>query len=128
MKKISAKIDDLEVQGLAARLGSTLWLHLDGETFSVELSTGGARRRGKAASATANPHILSAPMPGKIIKLMAKVGQQVAPGEVVLVMEAMKMEYTLKAQTAAVVEAIDCEPGQQVVLGQILVKLEVKGE
>jgi biotin carboxyl carrier protein len=127
LKKISTKIDDVEVQGLAARSGSTLWLHLDGETFSVELPVGG-RRRGKAASATANPNILSAPMPGKIIKLMAKVGQQVAPGEVVLVMEAMKMEYTLKAQTAAVVEAIDCEPGQQVVLGQILVKLEVKGE
>jgi biotin carboxyl carrier protein len=65
-------------------------------------------------------------MPGKIIKILVEPGSKVTTGQVMLVMEAMKMEYTLKAQAEGIVEKIECAPGQQVALGQLLVKMEVE--
>jgi biotin carboxyl carrier protein len=51
-------------------------------------------------------------------------GQEITKGQAVLVMEALKMEYTLKAVIAGKIGQIECQVGDQVVLGKLLVKIE----
>jgi acetyl-CoA carboxylase biotin carboxyl carrier protein len=64
-------------------------------------------------------------MPGRITKVTAKVGDKVEAGQTVIMMEAMKMEYTLKAEVEGVVKAVNVQESDQVNLGQILVELEL---
>lgn len=126
MKQVQFEIEGRLVSGTVALHRGTLWAHVDGRTFTVE-SASRTRRGGKAAGGgSANPGELAAPMPGKIIKVMVKPGAEVAAGDVVIVMEAMKMEYTLKAVAAGKVASITCEPGEQVPLGKVLAKLDVE--
>jgi 3-methylcrotonyl-CoA carboxylase alpha subunit len=68
---------------------------------------------------------LKAPMPGKVIALLAAEGAEVARGAPLLVMEAMKMEHTLSAPRRGRVRAFRCAPGEQVADGVDLVDFEV---
>jgi 3-methylcrotonyl-CoA carboxylase alpha subunit len=63
-------------------------------------------------------------MPGKVIALVAKAGERVEKGAPLLVLEAMKMEHTVRAPRAGLVKAFRCEPGEQVAEGVELVDLE----
>jgi propionyl-CoA carboxylase alpha chain len=65
-----------------------------------------------------------APMPGAIRVVAVAVGDLVLPGQTLVVMEAMKMEHTLAAPTAAVVSEVRCEVGDQVDNGQVLIVLQ----
>jgi 3-methylcrotonyl-CoA carboxylase alpha subunit len=67
---------------------------------------------------------LTAPMPGKVIALLATAGQRVEKGTPLLVLEAMKMEHTIKAPRAGVVKAFRFDAGDQVSEGVELVELE----
>ncbi len=69
---------------------------------------------------------LSAPMPGKVIALLAEAGKRVEKGAPLLVLEAMKMEHTVQAPRAGVVKAFLFGPGDQVTEGVELVELEVE--
>jgi 3-methylcrotonyl-CoA carboxylase alpha subunit len=67
---------------------------------------------------------LKAPMPGKVIALIAAVGASVDKGAPLLVLEAMKMEHTISAPKAGTVKAFRCAVGDQVVDGVDLVDFE----
>ena len=73
-----------------------------------------------------DPSQIVAPMPGKIIKIEAQVGMLVQPGDLLVVMEAMKMEYKLKAACIGSVEKILCGQGDQVPVGETLIVLKEK--
>jgi 3-methylcrotonyl-CoA carboxylase alpha subunit len=70
---------------------------------------------------------LTAPMPGKVIALLAEPGKRVEQGAGLLVLEAMKMEHTIKAPRAGVVKAFPFAPGEQVSEGVELVEFEAEG-
>jgi biotin carboxyl carrier protein len=63
-------------------------------------------------------------MPGKIIRVMVEVGQQVAEGEPVCVLEAMKMENELHARQGGVVRAVHVKPGDDVEKDHVLMEIE----
>ncbi len=65
-----------------------------------------------------------APLPGAVMKLLVGVGDVVAEDQGLVVLEAMKMEHTLRANGAGVVAAIHCAPGQQVDVHDLLVTVE----
>ncbi|RCS58720.1 ATP-grasp domain-containing protein [Parvibium lacunae] len=65
---------------------------------------------------------LRAPMPGKVVALLAAIGQPVAAGAPLLVLEAMKMEHTLRAATAGQVDEWLCAVGEQVADGAQLLR------
>ncbi|MGI9374003.1 MAG: acetyl/propionyl/methylcrotonyl-CoA carboxylase subunit alpha [Hyphomicrobiales bacterium] len=69
--------------------------------------------------------IIRAPMSGRVIKLNAKPGDEVEQGEVVAILEAMKMEHSLVAGVSAPVKEVAVAEGDQVEEGQLLVSLAV---
>ena len=67
---------------------------------------------------------VKAPMPGLVIKILVEAGQQISKGEGLLVLEAMKMENVLKANSDAIVKAIRVTERTAVEKGAILIELE----
>jgi 3-methylcrotonyl-CoA carboxylase alpha subunit len=67
---------------------------------------------------------LSAPMPGKLVQVLVKPGEAVEAGQPLVVLEAMKMEHTVKAPRAGTVAAVNYAAGDQVEEGASLVELE----
>jgi biotin carboxyl carrier protein len=63
-------------------------------------------------------------MPGKVIRVDAVIGATISEGSTLLVMEAMKMEHTLRAPHAGRVTQVLCAPGDQVEAGAVLVVVE----
>lgn len=124
MKTVRFEIDGKSVEGRAEKIGGTLWLHLNGRTFAYVPAKPASRGVGARGGGRPVHGDLTAPMPGKINKVAVADGDPVTAGQVVLVMEAMKMEYTLKAQVAGRVTSVPCRVGDQVALGQTLVKIE----
>jgi biotin carboxyl carrier protein len=85
------------------------------------------RARLRAASASAEAHgkqTLSAPMPGKVVKIFVKAGDAVAEGQPLVVVEAMKMENELKSPKAGVVVDVFAKEGVAVENGAPLVSVE----
>lgn len=64
---------------------------------------------------------IKAPMPGKVSRILVVEGGQVKEGDVLLVMEAMKMEHTIVAQTSGVVQSVNCRVNDVVQDGTVLV-------
>ena len=117
---------ELDFQGRQHRLPAVkhkgrLWFHWQGETFVVDAAVG--PKRSGADITNLKPGIINAPMPGKVTKLWVKVGDQVQKGQPLLVMEAMKMEYTLEADRDGKVEKVSAAVDAQVSLGQTLVQV-----
>ena len=75
------------------------------------------------ADAVASGSLL-APMPGTVVKVAVTDGDDVAAGDVVLVLEAMKMQHTVTAPHDGTVTQIDVEPGAQVASGEVLAVVE----
>ncbi|MDF0605264.1 acetyl/propionyl/methylcrotonyl-CoA carboxylase subunit alpha [Neisseriaceae bacterium TC5R-5] len=72
-----------------------------------------------------DPAHLAAPMPGRIVSLLATVGVKVNKGEPLLILEAMKMEHTIPAPTDGIVKAFYFACGEQVQEGEELIDFEV---
>ncbi|UZJ24340.1 ATP-grasp domain-containing protein [Rhodococcus antarcticus] len=99
--------------------GDTTWLGRDGAGWAVtELSADRSR------SAAAGGAELRSPMPGTVIAVHVALGDTVAAGQPLLVVEAMKMEHGIKAPHAGVVSSLDVRAGQQVKVDALLATVE----
>jgi oxaloacetate decarboxylase alpha subunit len=102
---------------------------VDGRLYQVEVGPAGAVQQIKAAvdenipqSASIQPvSTLNSPLAGNVLALKVSVGQQVEAGQVVLLMEAMKMETEIRASQAGTVSQIHISVGSAVSTGQLLV-------
>ncbi|MCF8510261.1 MAG: pyruvate carboxylase [Rhodobacteraceae bacterium] len=83
-----------------------------------------AKTAAKPKAAEGNPLHVGAPMPGAIASVAVTVGQKVKPGDMLLTIEAMKMETGLHADREAVVKALYVQPGSQIDAKDLLVELE----
>jgi biotin carboxyl carrier protein len=100
-------------------------VHIDG--VPVEVSINRMRRAAGPAASTPSdggPQRVTAPMPGKIVKLLVKPGDKVQPHQGMVVVEAMKMENELRARAAGTVSEVRVMEGASVEAGAILVILE----
>jgi biotin carboxyl carrier protein len=92
---------------------------VDGRTYKV-----GPIERGGAASKGGDGEAMSSPMPGKILKLLVEEGAKVNKGDGLLIMEAMKMEHTIKAANDGILEKFHYQEGELVDGGVELVDLK----
>ena len=82
------------------------------------------RAAGKKAGAAASGDAVTSPMQGTIVKVAVEEGQEVAEGDVVVVLEAMKMEQPLKAHKAGTVTGLQAEVGATVTNGAVICELK----
>ncbi|MBX3040227.1 MAG: acetyl-CoA carboxylase biotin carboxyl carrier protein subunit [Bdellovibrionaceae bacterium] len=120
---LKTRVAGKDIEAPSEIVNGVLWIHHEGRTFATELGKKKKRHRAGGASGGGD---LEAPMPGKVTKILKTAGESVQRGDAVLVMEAMKMEYTLKAESDSKIASIACAVGEQVTLGQTLVTFEAK--
>ncbi|MGY2329361.1 acetyl/propionyl/methylcrotonyl-CoA carboxylase subunit alpha [Pseudomonas sp. SDT2931_S440] len=105
---------------LAVREGGSVFLRWDGEVHSVSLFDPIAA----VDASQSHQGGLTAPMNGSIVRVLVEVGQTVEAGTQLVVLEAMKMEHSIRAPHAGVVKALYCQEGEMVGEGSALVELE----
>jgi 3-methylcrotonyl-CoA carboxylase alpha subunit len=97
------------------------WVFVDGQAGRIDaLLTGGAERTGRRTSQDA----LMAPMPATILEVLTEPGARVTEGETLLVLEAMKMELSIRAPRSGVVTRVRCRAGDLVQPGVELLELD----
>ena len=70
------------------------------------------------------PGSMHAPMPGKVVRVDVATGEEVEEGQVLVVLEAMKMEHTVRAPHPGTISSVLCSPGDQVEAGAVLVVVD----
>jgi biotin carboxyl carrier protein len=87
----------------------------------VEVVFEGTRRSGRQGAAAAGRQPVTAPMPGKVVRVLVEPGTTVETGQGLVVLEAMKMQNELRAPRPGRVEQVLVRPGQAVNAGEVLV-------
>ncbi|MFW6234660.1 MAG: biotin/lipoyl-containing protein, partial [Spirochaetota bacterium] len=112
--------------------GAPAWytVTVGGETFEVKVSDGKAEVNGDSGDRTAShagtsseSTAVTAPMPGVVMKVLVKQGESVKAGQAVVVMECMKMEMNVEAETDGRVGEVKVTDGQNVEADQVLVTI-----
>ena len=104
----------------AIRQGRTLYLQWQGEWLAVS-----AFDPISAAEASHLQHGgLTAPMNGSIVRVLVEAGQHVEAGTALIVLEAMKMEHSIRSARAGVVKSLFCSEGEMVSEGAVLLEME----
>jgi 3-methylcrotonyl-CoA carboxylase alpha subunit len=95
------------------------WVFIDGEIYTFEVEQPALRRRRSGA----HPGSLTAPMPATVRKIAVASGDTVHRGDVLIVLEAMKMELPVRAPSDGVVQNVNCREGDMVQAGQTLAEI-----
>ena len=96
-----------------------------GKTFPVEVRDPRSfRSRKKTGASAAGPMKIIAPMPGKVVRILAAAGNEVEAGQPVIVIEAMKMQNELKAPKKGKIQKVLVGEGAAVNAGDALVIVE----
>ena len=99
---------------------------VDGKTFKVNVATGAAAAAPKAAAGSGNTYEVKSPLPGTVVRMSVQPGDEVAAGDELLVIEAMKMETPVKAEKAGTVVEFLVEPKDVITADQAIVVIEEK--
>ena len=110
------EIDGRKHKAVATKVGDVWWVHVMGHTLQFEVVEAGA-------SSSDDEGGLTAPMPGKILEVHVREGQGVSSGDVLMVMEAMKMEHKIVASSDGKVDSINFKEGDQVPQGAELLSM-----
>ena len=117
--RINGRVLDLTVEGEPPDVGVVSSGHR--AYVRVESERLRAAAAAKRGGATANEKCLLAPMPGRVAKVLVEVGDEVQPGQGVVVVEAMKMENELRAKGAGKVAEIHAVAGATIEAGAKLI-------
>ena len=132
--EIEAEIDpgktlEIRLQALSEtdEMGAVkAFFELNGQPRAVRVPNRAVKSAVKARpkAEAGNPAHVGAPMPGSVASVTVAVGQKVAQGDLLLTIEAMKMETGIHADRAATVKAVHVAPGAQIDAKDLLVELE----
>ncbi len=132
-------IEGADGVGIVSTNPEQVELMVDGEPLEFDIHRVGSERyvdgpsgavtlqelpRFRGTEAEEAPGSLHAPMPGRVVRLEVAAGDVVVVGQVLIVLEAMKMEHTLRAPRAGKVQTVHASPGQQVEAGTVLVVVD----
>ncbi|MCW5893392.1 MAG: hypothetical protein KIT14_22995 [bacterium] len=119
VEELVVVLDGRTHRAFVARRSDRVLVAIDGvvHTFAVGDDTGGGAAGGVGSGT------VTAPMPGKVIRVAVGVGDAVEAGQALVVLEAMKMETTLAAEVAGTVKAVHAAEGAMVDGGALLVEI-----
>jgi biotin carboxyl carrier protein len=112
---------DSPLGAIAAAAGDVVWIGIDGHVFELRV-TAGAARRGRAGAR--DQDAFTPPMPATVVRILVKPGDTVRTGDVLIALEAMKMELPIRAPRDGVVHAIHCREGELVQPGSVLLEFK----
>jgi biotin carboxyl carrier protein len=101
-------------------------IDLFGNTHSVVVED--PKRKALKLSAGSERGLLTTSMPGRVVRILVELGQSVAKGEAMIVIEAMKMENEMKSSVAGVVAEIMVAEGEPLASGSALIRVESGNE
>jgi len=110
------EIDNRQVSVLLERIGTRWLLALAGRDLELH-----ERPRFPIAESDDKPGSFRAPMPGKVVSTHVVLGDRVESGQLLLILEAMKMEHRVVAPAAGTIDELNVQTGQQVSNGELLV-------
>ena len=111
--ELSLRVGETSLHGCVRRDGELFHVFTGGRHFTLSYNDPMAH----AGEQEAAGGRLTAPMPGKVVAVMASSGQEVKKGEPLVIMEAMKMEHTISAPSDGLVEEVLYQVGDQVADG-----------
>lgn len=120
-RSVNAKLLESDITGKEVKI------EVDGETFELVIKDELDQMLDRMGFSTvSSKHIkeIKAPMPGLVLEVAVKEGQEVEEGEKILILEAMKMENSIMIHTNARIKRIAVSAGQAVDKGKVLVELE----
>jgi biotin carboxyl carrier protein len=121
---LSLRLGNKAYEVKCERVGADLHLWVGSVRFSAEIrDPRSLRSRGRAADEQ-GPRKLTAPMPGKVVRVMAEQGNEVEAGAGVLVVEAMKMQNEVKSPKKGKIQKILVAQGAAVNAGDVLAIVE----
>ena len=118
--RMALLVDGRRVQAIVSAEGQRRWVTVAGRTFVLTRSSTSRR----AAASHDGSSELTAPMPGQVRAVNVSAGDRVTKGQVLAVLEAMKMEIRLQAPFEGVVSAVNIKVGETVEREQVLLTLE----
>ena len=113
-RKIIVNGEEFEVE---LEQDGELWkATVEGETFEIKVPDSGPapKQRRSSGGKSKKSGKVTANIPGKVVTVEVKVGQEVEEGQVVMILEAMKMQNEIQAPVAGTVTEIHCEEGQSI--------------
>lgn len=118
--RLHAREGAREISGNAVVAGDVVWVTAGGEVFVFETRRTARpdRRGGRDHSA------LMPPMPATVVRIAVKPGDVVQNGDILISLEAMKMELPIRSPRDGVVRAVNCREGELVQPDQVLLELE----
>ncbi|CAH8292100.1 biotin-dependent enzyme [Mariniflexile fucanivorans] len=139
MKNFSFKINENSYGvKIVSHEDNTIELEVNGTSYSVKMKEEVKKIKTptlvrKPSSATVEPIKINpsssiakiiAPIPGIILSINVKIGDTIKVGDVLLVLEAMKMENSIASEKSGTVTAINVKVGQQVLQSEVMIELE----
>ncbi|MDY0117080.1 MAG: biotin/lipoyl-containing protein [Sulfurimonadaceae bacterium] len=119
------KNSTMQKQGCTNMGNGNYTVVVDGQKFSVQVAEGDADIQvtavnGESAAPSGSEIAVKAPLPGSVWKIVANPGQSVKEGDVILIVESMKMEIDIIAPRGGVVKAINVKTNDTVIEGQVV--------
>lgn len=116
----SILIDGRSYEARVEETPSALVVVLDGRRFEIEVRDPRRLSRKSGRAGADGVQTVAAPMPGKVVRVLAAAGDAVAAGQGLLVVEAMKMQNEMKAPRAGTVLSMSAKEGATVAAGEVL--------
>ncbi len=125
-RKVTVDGEEFEVD--LERDGEVWNVEIEGRSFSIRVSgeslSGPSRRSPGGGRKKKRSGIISSTIPGKVVSLHVSVGDEVKEGDVLMILEAMKMQNEIRAPLLGTVTEVNCESGDSVEANTPLVVIE----
>ncbi len=128
MKKRKVKVDGEEYEVELEKQGGVWNVTIEGKSFNIEIEGGsvgdsaGIKRKKKGRGKKSGT--ISSTIPGKIVSIAVEEGDKLGEGDVVMILEAMKMQNEIQAPLSGKVTAVNCKPGDSIEANSPLVIIQ----
>jgi biotin carboxyl carrier protein len=121
---LSIRIGNLAYEAMLERVADELHVWVGSSRFAAEIRDPRSLRGRSRAGDDHGPKKIVAPMPGKVVRILVKAGDEVAAGAGIAVVEAMKMQNEIKSPKKGVVQKVLVGEGAAVNAGDVLAIVE----
>ena len=119
-------VNGIEFEVLLDGEGTSWSATVEGQTFEIEIPDAApvAKKKRSGGGKKKKSGTVSANIPGKVVTVEVKAGDEVVEGQVILILEAMKMQNEIQAPVSGTVTSVNCEEGQAIEANIPLVIIE----